>query len=164
MPYIFGCGSLIEQASRMSTTPAAMYVLPGAFSRFRPWMVGSHGSRWFHHHVCRGHPGEVEFHERSRLRGDQRRVGSPPVSASKVTRRRTLPIRFRSSPRERPRAPAPRAFYRPRRSKDRQAAPEAFAQAVRRYSACARTLAISPLTPPALPDTGTQRTPLLHSV
>ena len=28
MPYIFGYGSLIEQASRMRTTPAAMYVLP----------------------------------------------------------------------------------------------------------------------------------------
>jgi len=28
MPYIFGYGSLIEQASRMKTTPSAMYVLP----------------------------------------------------------------------------------------------------------------------------------------
>ena len=28
MPYIFGIGSLIEQASRMRTSPTAMYVLP----------------------------------------------------------------------------------------------------------------------------------------
>ena len=38
MPYIFGIGSLIEQASRMRTTPAAMYVLPARVSGFaRGW-------------------------------------------------------------------------------------------------------------------------------
>ena len=28
MPYIFGYGSLIEQASRLRSTPSALYVLP----------------------------------------------------------------------------------------------------------------------------------------
>jgi ChaC-like protein len=38
LPYIFGIGSLIEQASRMRTTPAAMYVLPARVSGFaRGW-------------------------------------------------------------------------------------------------------------------------------
>ena len=38
MPYIFGYGSLIEQASRMRTTPAAMYVLPARAPGFaRGW-------------------------------------------------------------------------------------------------------------------------------
>jgi hypothetical protein len=36
--YIFGYGSLIEQASRMKTTPAAMYVLPARVTGFsRGW-------------------------------------------------------------------------------------------------------------------------------
>jgi hypothetical protein len=36
--YIFGIGSLIEQASRMKTTPAAMYVLPARVKGFtRGW-------------------------------------------------------------------------------------------------------------------------------
>ena len=38
LPYIFGIGSLIEQASRMRTTPTAMYVLPARVSGFaRGW-------------------------------------------------------------------------------------------------------------------------------
>jgi len=38
LPYIFGYGSLIEQASRMRTTPAAMYVLPARAPGFaRGW-------------------------------------------------------------------------------------------------------------------------------
>jgi len=38
LPYIFGYGSLIEQASRMRTTPAAMYVLPARVPGFaRGW-------------------------------------------------------------------------------------------------------------------------------
>ena len=38
MPYIFGYGSLIEQASRMRTTPTAMYVLPAWVPGFaRGW-------------------------------------------------------------------------------------------------------------------------------
>lgn len=38
MPYIFGYGSLIEQASRMRTTPSAMYVLPARAPGFaRGW-------------------------------------------------------------------------------------------------------------------------------
>ena len=38
MPYIFGYGSLIEQASRMRTTPAAIYVLPARALGFaRGW-------------------------------------------------------------------------------------------------------------------------------
>ena len=38
MPYIFGYGSLIEQTSRMKTTPSAMYVLPARAPGFaRGW-------------------------------------------------------------------------------------------------------------------------------
>ena len=38
LPYIFGYGSLIEQASRMSTTPSAMYALPARARGFaRGW-------------------------------------------------------------------------------------------------------------------------------
>ncbi len=38
MNYIFGIGSLIEQASRMRTTPAALYVLPARVKGFaRGW-------------------------------------------------------------------------------------------------------------------------------
>jgi gamma-glutamylcyclotransferase (GGCT)/AIG2-like uncharacterized protein YtfP len=38
LPYIFGYGSLIEQASRMKTTPQAMYVLPARARGFaRGW-------------------------------------------------------------------------------------------------------------------------------
>jgi cation transport regulator ChaC len=38
MNYIFGYGSLIEQASRMRTTPAAMYVLPASVKGYiRGW-------------------------------------------------------------------------------------------------------------------------------
>ncbi|HUK19287.1 MAG TPA: gamma-glutamylcyclotransferase family protein [Bryobacteraceae bacterium] len=38
MPYIFGYGSLIEQASRLRTTPSAMYVLPARARGFaRGW-------------------------------------------------------------------------------------------------------------------------------
>jgi gamma-glutamylcyclotransferase (GGCT)/AIG2-like uncharacterized protein YtfP len=38
LPYIFGYGSLIEQASRTRTTPAAMYVLPAWVPGFaRGW-------------------------------------------------------------------------------------------------------------------------------
>src|SRR5262249_7337496 len=38
MPYIIGYGSLIEQASRMKTTPSAMYVLPARAPGFvRGW-------------------------------------------------------------------------------------------------------------------------------
>ena len=38
LPYIFGYGSLIEQASRMRTTPSAMYVLPARAPGFaRGW-------------------------------------------------------------------------------------------------------------------------------
>jgi len=38
LPYIFGYGSLIEQASRMRTTPGAMYVLPARAPGFaRGW-------------------------------------------------------------------------------------------------------------------------------
>jgi ChaC-like protein len=38
LPYIFGYGSLIEQASRMKTTPRAMYVLPARARGFaRGW-------------------------------------------------------------------------------------------------------------------------------
>jgi len=38
MPYIFGYGSLIEQASRMRTTPSALYVLPARAPGFaRGW-------------------------------------------------------------------------------------------------------------------------------
>jgi hypothetical protein len=38
MNYIFGIGSLIEQASRMRTTPAAMYVLPARVKGYlRGW-------------------------------------------------------------------------------------------------------------------------------
>jgi ChaC-like protein len=38
LDYIFGYGSLIEQASRMRTTPAAMYVLPAKVKGFtRGW-------------------------------------------------------------------------------------------------------------------------------
>jgi hypothetical protein len=38
MNYIFGIGSLIEQASRMRTTPAALYVLPARVEGFaRGW-------------------------------------------------------------------------------------------------------------------------------
>jgi gamma-glutamylcyclotransferase (GGCT)/AIG2-like uncharacterized protein YtfP len=38
LPYIFGYGSLIEQASRIATTPLAMYVLPARARGFaRGW-------------------------------------------------------------------------------------------------------------------------------
>ena len=38
MPYIFGYGSLIEQSSRLRTTPRAIYVLPARVSGFaRGW-------------------------------------------------------------------------------------------------------------------------------
>jgi hypothetical protein len=40
LPYIFGYGSLIEQASRLKSTPSALYVLP---SRARGYVRG-----WWH--------------------------------------------------------------------------------------------------------------------
>lgn len=44
MPYIFGYGSLIEQASRMKTTPSAMYVLPARALGFaRGWWARTGG-------------------------------------------------------------------------------------------------------------------------
>jgi len=36
LPYIFGYGSLIEQASRLRSTPSALYVLPARARGYAP--------------------------------------------------------------------------------------------------------------------------------
>ena len=71
--------------------------IAGPGSGVCPRLVGSHGSHWFQHHVRWSDPGQSELHERSRVRGEQRGVGSHQSARTRLLRRRTSPTPFKSS-------------------------------------------------------------------